>query len=59
MPRRSAPRQGPLTALVAALVLVVVVALALLPSGVGAFGFGDYRIDFDFLGGEGDLRPEQ
>lgn len=34
-------------------------ALAVLASSCAAFGFGDYRIDFDFLGGEGDLRPEQ
>lgn len=40
--------------------LAAVLALALgLVTGARAFGFGDYRIDFDFLGGEGELRPEQ
>lgn len=38
--------------------LAAVLALGLV-TGARAFGFGDYRIDFDFLGGEGELRPEQ
>lgn len=45
-------------------VLALELALALVAAccvrgASAAFGFGDYRIDFDFLGGEGDLRPEQ
>ena len=44
-------------------VLVLGLALAVLAAcctrSALAFGFGEYRIDFDFLGGEGDLRPEQ
>lgn len=48
-------------------VVVVVMALQLLvlmlccfPMVVKAgFGLGDYRIDVDFFGGEGDLSPAQ
>ena len=39
---------------------LLVLALCCFPMLVKAgFGLGDYRIDFDFLGGEGDLSPEQ
>ena len=61
------PRQGkmalriphpPRTPFLLSTILLMLLALVLHTAEAG-FGMGDYRIDFDFLGGEGDLSPEQ
>lgn len=48
----------PRTPFLLSTILLMLLALVLHTAEAG-FGMGDYRIDFDFLGGEGDLSPEQ
>jgi len=38
---------------------LLVLALCCTSFVKAGFGLGDYRIDVDFLGGEGDLSPAQ
>lgn len=51
---------GPPMPMVMRGVQLLILALGSVPSLVNAgFGLGDYRIDVDFFGGEGDLSPAQ
>ena len=61
LPTPIGSRQGKMTqpSVLALGLALALVAACCVRGASAAFGFGDYRIDFDFLGGEGDLRPEQ